>query len=304
MLLKKIYGFIFLFACLFCTGYCSAVFAQVADTTEITTEATTEIDDDFWLLDNYQPLENTLWLFTGKDEDEGDYYGLSTTLSLSSLLRVDLSATQQNYIFETEDLLWGFSGNVAEQFSWGIHKLFWGDKNVLERNDLQYSLGYFIDGFSSQLSYEHGDFKLFLKEPNNLPINYVSFDHRATQLNLGYSWGLFYTQLSYKKHDYTSNRPGLLFYLGSLNLLNNIGLDQARNLADRESSILLGLQFETISYGFQLSQIDSAFSNSRYQYASLNLHKNFSSQWILAGNVDFPLDNGLLSAGISLGYLW
>ena len=300
MLLKKIYGFIFLFACLFCTGYCSAVFAQTIADTEIATE----IDDDFWLLDNYQPLENTLWLFTGKDEDAGDYYGLSTSLSLNSLLRFDLSATQQNYILQTEDLLWGFSGDIAEQFSWGIHKLFWGDKNVLERNDLRYSLGYFIDGFSSQLSYESGDFKLFLKEPNELPINYVSFDHRATQLNLGYSWGLFYTQLSYKNHDYTSNRPGQLFYLGRLNLLNNIGLDQARNLADKESSILLGLQFETISYGLQLSQIDSAFSNSRYQYASLNLHKNFSLQWILAGNVDFPLDDGLLSAGISLGYLW
>jgi len=296
MLVKKIYGFIFLFPCLFCIGYSSDVFAQAADITEIA--------DDFWLLNDFQPLENSLWLFAGKDEDEGDYYGLSTTLSLSSYLRVDVSATQQNYILQTEDLLWGFSGDITEQFSWGIHKLFWGDKDVLERNDLQYSLGYFIEGFSSQISYESGDFKLFLKQPNDLPINYVRFEHRATQLNLGYSWGLFLTQLSYKKHDYTFNQPGLLFYLGSLNLLNNIGLDQARNLADKESSILLSLQVETISYGLQLSQIDSAFLSSRNQYASLNLQKNFGSQWTLAGNVDFPLNDGLMSAGLSLGYLW
>jgi len=296
MLVKKICGLILFFLGFFCIGFSSAVFAQAADITEIA--------DDFWLMNDFQPLENTLWLYTGKDEDEGDYYGLSTTLSLSSYLRVDVSATRQNYIFETEDLQWGFSGDISEQFSWGIHKLFWGDKDVLERNDIQYSLGYFIDGFSSQLSYESGDFKLYLKQPNELPINYVSFEHRATQLNLGYSWGLFFTQLSYKKHDYTFNRPGLLFYLGSLNLLNNIGLDQARNLADKESSLLLSLQFETISYGLQLSQIDSAFLSNRNQYLSLSLQKYFGLQWVLEGNVDFPVNEGLSSAGLSLGYLW
>ncbi len=267
--------------------------------------ATAEESDDFWLLEDYKPLQNALWLYAGIDEENGGYYGLNTELSLSTSLRFNLKATQENYSFRTDDLSWGFSGDVGDQFSWGIYHANWGNKNTLQKNDLGFVLAYFNKGFSSRLGYETGEVELFFEQSNVQQIDSVRRGHRATELSLAYSWVEFYTELRHKQHDYYKvNQANRVRRSVILNFASSIGLQQARNLADSESSVLLGAQLNDARYEILLSQIDSAFSSNKYSYISLSLVKSLSPQLQLGANMEIPLDDGLLTAGLSLGYMW
>ncbi len=82
-------------------------------------QAATAEDDDFLLLD-YEPLQNVLWLYGGADELDGNYYGLSANLAIVDALHFNFSVTEQNYSVATTDLRWGFNGPVNRYFNWGI----------------------------------------------------------------------------------------------------------------------------------------------------------------------------------------
>ncbi len=315
MVLKKFNFFLFFLSCFISTTVLSEI-----DTTE-SGDAQSHTDtspiDDFWLLEDYQPYykpytnslwlpyTNSLWLYGGIDEDSGGYYGLATQLAITSSLYFDLSATQQNYEFETEDITWGFGGRLSEQFSWAIARAFWGQKDALEKIDTRFSMMYFQENFSGRLSVETGKVELFFRQPNILNLNSLNTDHNALELSLEYSWTQIYSELRFKQHDYQSQRPELARRpIIILSLADSVALQQARNLAEREASILLGLQLQTTRYELLLSQIDSAFSSDSFTYASLSLQKAISSQWQLGANVEIPLNEGLITAGVSLGYMW
>jgi len=261
------------------------------------------VSDDFWRLEDYLPPRNSLWLYGGLDEESGGYYGLSSELGLSPSLRFSFSATRQSYGIETDDMSWGFGGDFNEQFGWGIYQTWWGNRNTLEKKDLRLMLSYFNQGFSSRLSYETGEVELFFEQPNILRIDSIGRDHKATELSLGYSGERWYSEIKHKQHDYISRQPQPRRRL-LLGLASSIGLQQARNLADRESSLLLGLQQQSMSYELLYSRVDSAFSSSRYTYVSLYLLKSIGPQLLLGGNIEVPLEDGLLTAGLSLGYMW
>lgn len=262
------------------------------------------IDDNFWLLKDYQPLFNSLWLYGGIDEERGGYYGLSAQLAINPSLHLNLSATQQNYAFKTDDVSWGFSGQFNEQFNWGVSRTFWGQKDTLEKTDSGFSVGYFSENFNTRLSYETGRVELFFDQPNVLQIKSLTTDHKAIELSLGYSWQAIYSELRYKQHDYQTRQPELARRPIIFSRANTIGLQQARNLAEREAAILIGLQQHTLRYELLLSQIDSAFSDNRFTYASLSLLSALNAQWQTGVNIEIPLDEGLLTAGVSLGYQW
>jgi len=276
MILKKFNFFLFLF------GY--FIFIAAAQPADTSHNADASPIDDFWLLEDYQPNFNSLWLYSG--------------------LYFDFSATQQNYEFETEDITWGFGGKLSEPFDWAITRAFWGQRDALEKTDTRFSVMYFQENFSSRLSVEIGEVELFFRQPNILNINSLSTDHKSLELSLGYSWTQIYSELRFKGHDYQAQRPELARRPIIFSLADAIALQQARNLAEREASILLGLQLQTILYELLLSQIDSAFSDDSFTYASLSLQKSISSQWQLGANVEIPLDEGLITVGINLGYMW
>jgi len=267
-----------------------------------------EILDDFWLLENYQPPLNSLWLYGGIDDDSGDYYGLSTNLAINSSLYFDFSATRQNYTYKTDDVSLGMSGKLGEQFNWAVSRMFWGKKDSLEKNDSRFSVMYFYNNFNSNLSFETGKIELFLDQPNILQINSLLSDHRAVELSLGYGWGYdwgqLYSEIKYKQHDYQTRWPGAISRSAIFIFASSIGLQQARSLADNESSLLIGFQQQTISYEILFSQLDSAFSNNTFTYASLSLSKSLNPQWQLGVNAEIPLDEGLYTLGMSLGYMW
>ena len=85
-------------------------------------------DDDFWLLLDYEPLQNSLWLFGGIDDVDGNYYGVTADLAIVDALHFNFSATEQNYFVQTSDLRWGFSGPINQYFSWAVLKTFWGKR--------------------------------------------------------------------------------------------------------------------------------------------------------------------------------
>jgi hypothetical protein len=271
---------------------------------EVAEDMSDETADDFWLLENFQPTKHAFWLYAGVDDESGGYYGLSTNLALSEDLSFDLSATQQNFNYKTDDISWGFSGRLSEQFNWGISRVFWGQKNSLEKIDTRISIHYFLDNFNSRLSYETGKVELFLKQPNILLLNSLLSDHRATELSLGYSWNSLYSELRYKQHDYQSRQPELVRRPQVFLLASSIGLQQARNLADKELSFLVGIQQHDMSYDILFSQVDSLFSKNSFRYTSLSLLKSLNTQWQLGVNVEIPLNEGLYSVGMSVGYLW
>ena len=297
MLLKKLSFTILLF---------SAVLSHpvFSETTEHINDSQNNTEDNFWRLENYPPPLNSLWLYGGIDEENGGYYGFSTNLAINSSLYFNLSATQQNYDFKTDDLSWGFSGKLSEQFNWAVSRIFWGKENSLEKTDNRLSITYFLKNFSSRLSYETGEVELFFKQANILQINSLTSNHNAIELSLNYSWAHIYTELKHKQHNYKTNQPELVRRPIIFAFANTIGLQQARNLADRESSILLGLQLQSISYEVLFSQIDSAFSSNSYSYTSLYLLKSINSQLLLGANIEIPLDDGLITTGLSLGYMW
>jgi len=263
-------------------------------------------DDTFWLLLDYEPPQNILWLFAGADDSDGNYYGVSTDLIIAAPLHFNLSATQQKYTTESTELSWGFSGNFNNSFGWGLLHTFWGKTNKLEKNDRQLTLSYFNEGFNSRVSYETGDVELFLND--SLEVESVSIDHSASELSLGYSWAEVYWQISHKRHHYERDlsilQRSLLLELYFQLIIDPIGIQQASELAETESSILGGFQLRTISYEAYLSRIKSAVSRETDTYASLRLVKAINDQLQLGFNLDLPIQNTPLSGGLSLGYMW
>jgi len=265
-------------------------------------DSTWDEDDTFWLLLNYEPPQNILWLFAGADDSDGNYYGVSTDLIITDSLHFNLYAAQQNFSSESTELSWGFSGSFNKSFGWGLSQYFWGKTSKLEKNDRQLTLSYFNEGFNSRVSYETGDVELFFNEI--FKAESASVDHSASELSLGYSWAEFYWQLSYKKHHYNKD---LSFLERSLLLqiyFDPVGIQQASALAETESSILGGFQRQTISYEAYLSRIKSAVSRETDTYVSLRLVKAINDQLQLSFNLDLPIQNTPLSGGLSLGYMW
>jgi len=261
-------------------------------------------DDDFWLLLDYQPLQNVLWFYGGADEDDGNYFGVAADLAIIDKLHFNFSASRQNYTVATEELIWGFSCTINRYFSWQVSKIFWGKKDSLEKNDVQVASRFFYKRFNTRLSYESGDVELFLRDSPLINRNSISSEHKAYELTVGYSWPVFFTQLSYKKHDYEKNLSLLSRRQRLLNSINPIGIQQATALADTESSILLGLQADTIAYDILFSQIKSAVTLDSTTYATLHILKAITRQLEMGVEVELPVDNAPFSAGLSLGLMW
>jgi hypothetical protein len=263
-----------------------------------------EDDDDFWLLlDYYEPLQNVLWLYGGVDEFDDSYYGLSTDLAIIDVLHFNFSATEQNYSVETTDLRWGFSGPVNRYFSWAILKTFWGKRDQLEKNDLAFSVSSFYDRFNVRLSFERGDIELFLRDSPFIRRDSISSDHQAYEISSGYGWTYFYTQFSYKQHDYERdltllNRPRLFRFI------NPIGIQQASALAEIEANALFGVQVDDMTYELFLSRIKSAVTEEKNTYATLHLSKTLTRNLTLGIDAELPVDDVPFSVGLSVGIMW
>jgi len=264
-----------------------------------------ENNDDFWLLLDYEAAtRNVVWLYTGADESDGNYYGVTADLVIFEPVFFNLSATKQNYSTQSTDLSWGFSGVIDDVFSWGISKAFWGEKETLEKDDVRLRLGYLNGGFSTQASYEEGEIKLFLIDSMILQRDSIITDHRAFQLSLAYHWTQIYGQISHKHHNYNkdlfllSRAPRLRF------IFKPVSVQQASALAETESSVLLGFQASDTSYEAHLSRIKSAVTTDINTYATLRLIKELNSQLQLGFEVELPVDDVPFGAGVSLGLMW
>ena len=261
-------------------------------------------DDDFWLLLDYEPLQNVLWLYGGIDDADGNYYGVTADLAIVDVLHFNFSATEQNYLAETSDLRWGFSGPINQYFSWAVLKTFWGKRERLEKNDTRFSLSSFYDDFTVHASYETGDVELFLRDTPRIRIDSVGSDHQAYEIGAGYSGQVFYSQFSFKQHDYEydlsqlTRRPRLFI------MLNPIGIQQASALAETETSILLGIQHDAMIYEIFISRIKSAVTLESNAYATLHLAKTLSRQLTLGFDVELPVNDVPFSVGFSVGMMW
>ena len=266
-------------------------------------QATTD-DDDFWLLLDYEPLQNVLWLYGGVDDADGNYYGVTADLAIVDVLHFNFSATEQNYVAETSDLRWGFSGPINRYFSWAVLKTFWGKKERLEKNDTRFSLSSFYDGFTVRASYETGDVELFLRDAPRIRIDSISSDHQAYEIGAGYSWQVFYTQLSFKQHDYEHDLSQLTRRPRLFLAVNPIGIQQASALAETETNILLGIQHDAMTYEIFISRIKSAVTLESNTYATLHLAKTLSRQLTLGFDVELPVNDVPFSVGFSVGMMW
>jgi len=266
-------------------------------------QAATE-DDDFWLLLDYEPLQNVLWLYGGVDELDGNYYGLTADLAIIDILHFNFSATEQNYSVESTDLRWGFSGPVNRYLSWAVLKTFWGKKESLEKNDTRFSLSFFYDRFNMRGSYESGDVELFLRNSPLIRRNSVTIDHQAYEINAGYIWTGFYTQVGFKQHDYERDLSLLLRRPRIFLAANPLGIQQASALAETEANVLLGFQAEDMIYEVFISQIKSAVTEENNTYATLHLSKALTRQLELGFDFELPVNDVPFSAGLSLGVMW
>lgn len=262
-------------------------------------------EDDFWLLLDYEePLQNALWLYGGLDDQAGGYYGARADLAVVDSLHFNFAATRQNYAVETGDLRWGFSGAINQNFSWSVLKKFWGKEDRLEQNDTAFSLSFYYRRFNLRGVYESGDLELFLRQSPFISRDSVSTEHRAWELSSGYSWPVFYTQISYKQHAYDrdlsviSRRPRL--YLA----FDTVGIQQAAALADFEAGLLLGASAGSMVYELFITRIKSAVIEDLNTYATLRLAKSLSRQFELGFDFELPVNNVPFSAGLSLGFMW
>ena len=267
------------------------------------TQAATD-DDDFWLLLDYEPLQNALWLFGGVDDADGNYYGVTADLAIVDVLHFNFSATEQNYFVQTSDLRWGFSGPINQYFSWAILKTFWGKRDLLEKNDTRFTLSFFYDRFNAWFSYETGDVELFLRDSPRIRIDSISSDHRAYEAGLGYSWQVFYTQLSFKQHDYERDLSQLTRRPRLFLAVNPVGIQQASALAESEANVLLGIQVQDMSYEVFISRIKSAVTLESNTYATLHLAKTLSRQLTLGFDAELPVNDVPFSLGFSVGMMW
>jgi len=261
-------------------------------------------DDDFWLLLDYEALQNSLWLFGGIDDADGNYYGVTADLAIVDTLHFNFSATEQNYFVDTSELRWGLSGPVNQYFSWAILKTFWGKRDRLEKNDTRIELSSFYDGFTAWLSYEAGDVELFLRQSPRIHIDAISSDHRAYGLGLAYDWQVFYTQFSFKQHDYERDLSQLIRRPRLLITVNPVGIQQASALAESEAGILLGIQADKMSYEVFISRIKSAVTLESNTYATLHVAKVLSRQLTLGFDTELPVNDAPFSIGFSVGMMW
>lgn len=261
-------------------------------------------NDDFWLLLDYEPLQNVLWLYGGVDDADDNYYGASADLVIADFLYFNFSATEQNYTVATTDLRWGFSGPINQYFSWAVLRTFWGKRERLEKNDTRFSLSSFYQGFTVHASYETGDVELFLRDTPRIRLDSISSDHRAYEIGAGYSWQVFYSLLSFKQHDYERDLSQLTRRPRLFLVVNTIGIQQASALAETEANILLGMQFQTMSYEIFISRIKSAVTLENDIYATLHLLKTLSRQLSLGLDVELPVNDVPFSVGLSVGMMW
>lgn len=261
-------------------------------------------DDDFWLLLDYEPLQNVLWLYGGIDDADGNYYGVTADLAIVDVLHFNFSATEQNYVAETSDLRWGFNGPINQYFSWAVLKTFWGKRERLEKNDTRFSLSSFYDGFTVQVSYETGDVELFLRDAPRIRVDSISSDHRAYEIGAGYSWQVFYSQLSFKQHDYEKDLSQLMRRPRLFLAVNPVGIQQASALAEAEANVLLGIQYDAMIYEVFISRIKSALTLESNTYATLHIAKTLSRQLELGFDVELPVNDVPFSVGFSVGLMW
>ncbi len=261
-------------------------------------------DDDFWLLLDYEPLQNVLWLYGGVDDADGNYYGASADLAIIDVLHFNFSATEQNYTAATTDLRWGFSGPINQYFGWAVLKTFWGKRERLEKNDTRFSLSSFYHAFTAWFSYERGDVELFLRDTPRIRIDSISSDHQAYELGAAYSWQFFYSQLSFKQHDYEKDLSQLMRRPRLFLAVNPVGIQQASALAEAEANILLGIQSDTMIYEVFISRIKSALTLESNTYATLHIAKTLSRQLELGFDVELPVNEVPFSIGFSAGLMW
>ncbi len=261
-------------------------------------------EDDFWLLLDYQPLQNSLWFYGGIDEDDGNYLGLAAELALIENLYFNFSAGRQNYSVTTEELSWGFSGNINQYLSWQLSRIFWGKKSSLEKNDSRLSTTLFYSEFDISLSYETGDLELFFRDSAFINRDSISSDHHAYEISSAYSGSSFFTRVSYKKHNYEKNLSLLASSPRLINRINPLGIQQASALAESEISLLLGIQVETMTYTVLVSRIKSVVTEDSDSYITLHLSKTLSRHLELGIDAELPVNNVPFSAGVSLGLRW
>ncbi len=261
-------------------------------------------DDDFWLLLDYEPLQNVLWLYGGADDADGNYYGVTADLAIADVLHFNFSATEQNYAADTSDLRWGFSGPINPYLSWAVLKTFWGKKERLEKNDSRFSLSSFYENFTLRASYETGDVELFLRDAPGIQLDSISSDHQAYEVGAGYSWNYFYTLFSFKQHDYERDLSQLTRRPRLFLAVNPIGIQQASALAETESNVLFGIQRDAMSYEVFVSRIKSAVTLESNTYVTLHLLKTLSRQLALGFDFELPLNDVPFSVGLSLGMMW
>ena len=266
-------------------------------------QATTD-DDDFWLLLDYEPLQNVLWLYGGIDDADGNYYGASADLAIVDVLHFNFSATEQNYTAATTDLRWGFNGPINQYFSWAILKTFWGKREQLEKNDTRFSLSFFYDAFNAWVSYERGDVELFLRNTPRIRIASISSDHQAYETGVAYSWPFFYTQLSFKQHDYERDLSQLTRRPRLFLAVNPVGIQQASALAKTEANVLLGIQSDSMIYELFISRIKSALTLESNNYATLRIAKTINRKLELGFDAELPVNDVPFSAGFSVGMMW
>ena len=263
-------------------------------------------EDDFWLLldESLPPLQNSLWLYSGVDDTDGNYYGISSNLALLDQLFFNFSATEQNYSVSTSEIRWGFNGSISPSFSWALQRAFWGKKDKLEKNDTIASLSFYHQRFSIQATLEAGDVELFLRGRARSIRQSVTTDHQAYELKVGYSWPQTYFFLAYKQHDYSRDISLLLRRPRLFRAANPVGIQQATALAESETSLQTGLFYHEINFELLLSQITSAVTQDSQFYSTVHVSKAISRQWTLGLDFELPLDEVPFSVGLNVGYMW
>ena len=265
-------------------------------------------DDDFWLLVD-DPFHRASVIFNGGgDSDSGVYYGLETYFSITDRLNASFGSNRQEFedTDSTDDWFIAVDHRLTAYLDWQLSYEWWGVSDVLETADTQIKLYLYGDAWNGILGPEIGDVTLFTNPfiQQTAGISSGDIDHEAYIVGLGYNASNAFFELTYTKHDYGVDLSLLPYVPRLWFIFKPETLMQSTALTDEEIELVLGLVKKENSVELSYSALESAVTGETSRYLGLLLNKQLSAELALGFEMDMPLDDGPVSAGVLMTYSW
>ncbi len=265
-------------------------------------------DDDFWMLLDDPFHRASVILNGGGDSDSGVYYGLDTRFSIGDRWNASFGSNRQEFEDSdtTDDWYLSVDHQLTAYMDWQLSYEWWGVSDVLETADTEIKLYFYGDAWSGILGAQAGDVTLFTNPfiQQTVGIDSGKIDHDAYIVGFGYSARNAFFELTYTRHDYGVDLSLLPFVPRLWFIFKPETLMQSTALSDEEIELVLGLVKKDHSMELSYSALESAVTGDTSRYLGLLLNKQLNADLALGFEMDMPLDDGPVSAGVLMTYSW